>query len=432
MTTLGIKWLHERWQGWQQAANRWFLDYNQQHDSIVKRLFFLAWIAIIGMPLYYVVWSYWYPQPYENLGLRIFGVVLCLPAVFARHLPQNRWLPVYFFIGLSYVLPFFFTFMFLMNEGSPVWSESLLIALILLFHFDTMLALLSYLVGTALAYLIYAQLQGGITLNAAEWAQWPIQLFAIFTVSLAKVGRRLLSQEKLAGMASALATVSHELRTPLLSIDANSRGIKRLLQDENLASPAEKRLLEQAITRIDLEVRHMNNSINLLLLNSSTSERSLQAKEILSMSAAAELMLRRYPFANQAQRELVTLDVRADFLFSGQSELCSMLLLNLMNNALKAIHRAGKGRVRIIVDGAHRRLFFIDTGCGIEAAHLTNIFKRFYSYPEHSGTGIGLAFCRDVLGAWGAHIRCQSRYNAHTIFVLAFPPVALTYLNILC
>lgn len=426
MTTYTTRWIRERWQAWQQSANKWFIDYNQQHDSTVKRLVALAWIAIVGMPLYYAVWSYWLPQPYENLGLRFFGIVLCFPAIFARHFAQQKWLPLYFFIGLTYVLPFFFTFMYLMNEGSSVWSESLLIALILLFHFDTTLAFLAYITGTGLAYLTFVLLHDGwIPMNVHELEQWPIQLFAILTVSLVKVGRRVLSQEKLAGMAAALATVSHELRTPLLSVDANTRGIKRLLQDTDSESARDNKQIEQAVARIELEVRHMNNAIDLLLLNSSTAKQNRHPKDVLSMRAVVDSTLLRYPFANQAQREWVTVDVRADFCFQGQAQLCAMVLLNLLGNSLKAIHRAGHGHIRIIVDGsrARHRLFFIDTGCGIDKAHLPRIFNRFYAYPEHSGTGIGLAFCKDVLEAWGAQIHCLSKMNAHTIFVLEFPPI---------
>ena len=55
-----------------------------------------------------------------------------------------------------YMLPFFFTYMFLMNGGSLVWSESLLIALVVLFHFDTRVAALLYVAGTSLACAAYA------------------------------------------------------------------------------------------------------------------------------------------------------------------------------------------------------------------------------------------------------------------------------------
>ncbi|WP_211473144.1 sensor histidine kinase [Collimonas humicola] len=419
-------WKSKRWRAWERAASHWWLSINTQFNDMANRVAILAWVAVIGMPLYYVIWSYWFPQLYENLGLRLFCVALCAPIIFIRHLRQRKWLAVYFFVCLTYGLPFFFTFMFLMNDGSAVWGQSLLIGLILLFHFDTTLAFLSYLVGTVLAYVVYSMLHGSIMpLSTQVLEQLPIQVFAIFTVSLAKVGRKVLAQEKLAGMATALATVSHELRTPLRSINANARGLSRLLQENAAPLAASGVPIEKALARIEFEVRHMNNVIDLFLLSASTGKENLVPKDIVSMAAAVDLMMQRYPFVNQEQRDLVAITIRSDFRLLGQSELCSMVLVNLLRNALTSIQRVGKGRIRIVLDGARAkpRLLFIDTGSGIEAGRMSQIFERFYAYPEHNGTGIGLAFCRDVLNAWGARIRVISRPLAYTVFVLEFPPV---------
>jgi two-component system CAI-1 autoinducer sensor kinase/phosphatase CqsS len=419
-------WKSKRWRAWERAAGRWWLSINTQFNDMANRVAILAWVAVIGMPLYYVIWAYWFPQPYENLALRLFCVALCAPIIFIRHLRQRKWLAVYFFVCMTYGLPFFFTFMFLMNGGSAVWGQSLLIGLILLFHFDTTLAFLSYFVGTLLAYAAYATLHGSIMpLSVQILEQLPIQVFAIFTVSLAKVGRKVLAQEKLAGMATALATVSHELRTPLRSINANARGLSRLLQENAVPLAGSGVPIEKALARIEFEVRHMNNVIDLFLLSASTGKENLIPKDIVSMAAAVDLMMQRYPFVNQEQRDLVAITVRSDFRLLGQSELCSMVLINLLRNALTSIQRVGKGRIRIVLDGGRPkpRLLFIDTGSGIEAGRMAQIFERFYAYPEHNGTGIGLAFCRDVLSAWGARIRVISRPLAYTIFVLEFPPV---------
>lgn len=419
-------WIHRRWQAWERAASRWWLGINTQYNDMANRVAILAWVAVVGMPLYYVIWAYLFPQPYENLGLRLFCVILCAPIILTRHLSRKKWLAAYFFVCLTFGLPFFFTFMFLMNSGSAVWAQSLLIGLIILFHFDTTLAFLAYIIGTALAYFVYATLHGRIMpLSFEVLEQVPIQLFAVFTVSLAKVGRKVLSQEKLAGMATALATVSHELRTPLRSINANARGLNRLLQENADRTAPNQIPMEKALARIELEVRHMNNVIDLFLLSASTGKEKLKPKDIVSMAAAVEVMMQRYPFVNQEQRELVAITVRSDFRLLGQVELCSMVLINLLRNALTSIQRVGKGRVRILLDGARARprLLFIDTGSGIEAGRASQIFDRFYAYPESSGTGIGLAFCKDVLEAWGAHIRVISRPLGYTIFILDFPPI---------
>ncbi|UUZ47319.1 ATP-binding protein [Massilia sp. B-10] len=134
-------------------------------------------------------------------------------------------------------------------------------------------------------------------------------------------------------------------------------------------------------------------------------------------------MIKRYPFTAQSQHDAVKVDIRTDFIFAGKHELSVVILLNLLRNALKALQRVGKGRIRIVVDGqrATPRLLFIDTGCGIAALQLPLIFKRFYSYPPDSGSGIGLALCKDIIDAWRASIRCVSREWAYTIFVLEFP-----------
>ncbi|AEK59992.1 sensor histidine kinase [Collimonas fungivorans] len=419
-------WKSKRWRAWERAASRWWLSINTQFNDMANRVAILAWVAVIGMPLYYVVWAYWFPQPYENLSLRLFCVALCGPIILIRHLRQRKWLAAYFFVCLTFGLPFFFTFMFLMNDGSAIWGQSLLIGLILLFHFDTALAFLSYVIGTLLAYVVYSVVHGSLMpLRPEMLEQVPIQLFAVFTVSLAKVGRKVLAREKLAGMATALATVSHELRTPLRSINANARGLSRLLQENAPQATPSQVPMEKALARIELEVRHMNNVIDLFLLSASTGRENLVPKDIVSMAAVVELMMQRYPFVNQEQRELVAITIRSDFRLLGQVELCSMVLINLLRNALTSIQRVGKGRIRIVLDGTRPRprLLFIDTGCGIEAGRTSQIFERFYAYPESSGTGIGLAFCKDVLEAWGARIRVVSRPLRYTIFVLDFPPI---------
>ncbi|GAB2860412.1 HAMP domain-containing sensor histidine kinase [Pseudoduganella ginsengisoli] len=384
----------------------------------------MSWIALVGMPLYYVVWHDWFPQPYENLWLRLAGMAVCLPGICAVRFARQRWFPAYQVAGLTYILPFFFTYMYLMNGANSVWSESLLIAVILLFHFDFALALLSYVIGTSLAYALYYVLHAdGTLVQLLMQGQWPIYLFAIVAVSLAKVGRGMLEAERLAGMAAAMGTVSHELRTPLLSIDANSRGMKRLLQQAPGMQERDRVAMEKALARVEIEVRHMNNAIDLLLLSSTASQRTSRQREVLSMQTMVKSMLERYPFANPGQAELVAVTVRADFQFLGQSDLCSMVLLNLLRNALAALQRAGKGRIRIIIDGtrAQPRLLFIDTGSGIDPARQPHIFRRFYTYPQGSGSGIGLSFCQEVLDAWNVTIRCISRLQRYTIFALDFP-----------
>ena len=141
-------------------------------------------------------------------------------------------LDLYLLVTLSYMFPFFFTFMYLMNHASGIWSESLLIGLVVLFHFDTGMALRAYAIGTAVACAAAVALgEGGVIFSKPVLQQLPIHWFTIAALSAAKISRTVLAQEKLAGLGAGLATVAHELRTPLTSVDANVRGLLRIFSD---------------------------------------------------------------------------------------------------------------------------------------------------------------------------------------------------------
>lgn len=404
------------------AIAQWLLRHEREFDHDTMRVMLLAWIGMAGLPLYYVIWTRFFPQPYENLWLRALGTTLCVALIVWLPAMPPRWQRVFAFVTVTYTLPFLFTFLYLMNHGSPVWSQSSLVALIILFHFNVRWALASSLVGSTIAAGAFAVIgDAAFLVSRTVLEQVPISVFTVFVVSIAKVGRRMLAQEKLAGMAQGLASVSHELRTPLVSVDANVRGMARLLARGQ--EGCDPQALSEALARIQFEVRHMNHMVDLFLLSATAVNRKLEPTEHVSMKDVVESVLRRYPFASQAQRDNVAIEVRGDFTFAGQYELCVVVLLNLLRNSLKALHRAGKGRIRIIVDGTRQmpRLLFIDTGCGIAAGQLPNIFKRFYSYPPSTGSGIGLALCKEILDAWHASIRCVSRELAYTMFVLEFP-----------
>lgn len=427
------------------AALRWLLRQDQAPDQVALRLQGLAWIGCVGMPLYYLVWTVIFPQQYENLGLRLLGVGLCVPGMFLPRLPGRfsaRQLRAYEFVAITYVLPFFFSFMFLMNHGSAVWGESLLVALIVLFHFGLCWALASWAIGSLAAALAFAWVgDPAFLLSPAVLDQAPIYGFTILVVSVTKVGRRMLAREKLAGMAQALALVSHEMRTPLISVSANVRGIERLLAaarrkadadagietaksaDAATDQAADSAAVAGAMARIQFEVRHMNQLIDLFLQSAAAMNQQLAATEQVSMSDVVAAVITRYPFAGDAQRDAVRVVVRGDFRFHGKHELCVVLLLNLLRNALKALQRAGRGQVRIVVDGtrARPRLLIMDSGCGIPPRQLPRIFDRFYSYPPSSGAGIGLALCKDIVQAWQGRIRCRSRESRYTVFALEFP-----------
>ncbi len=412
-------------------------------DDTVKlqadRLIMIAWLAIVGFPLYYWVWAYLFPQQYENFLLRFVGMVIAIPFLLVRKLHKKAWFKTYFFVAITYALPFFFSFMFFMNNASSVWSQSLLIAIFLLFNLEGKIAALSLAVGTALAYLTYGFTTGGYGTDGREiLVEVPIIAFVILVAPIMRISRGILVEEKLHGVASALGVISHELRTPLRSVDANARGLKRYLpvlvefyekhhqefKSEVLHS-GRLVMMDAALDRIQAEVQYMNSAIDLLLANASDTRKKAQTIRVFMIQDLVVEALGRYPFENENQRALVHTEFRSNYPIAGNEDLCMMVVFNLLKNALRAIAKAGKGEVSVKTDctSGVNRLVFRDTGCGIPESELLQIFRRFHSYPPDAGTGIGLAFVRDTLEAWGAKISCHSQENEYTEFVIQFPVV---------
>jgi two-component system CAI-1 autoinducer sensor kinase/phosphatase CqsS len=383
------------------------------------RLAALSWLGMICFPLYYVLFAWLVPQPYESLPVRLVGTALAMGGFLARRLPA-RLRERYTVMLMTYELPFFCTFMFLMNRANATWSQVLLVMLVALFHFDFRVALRAGAIGVLGAVLLAIAMGAGEVLLTIPVLQLlPVQLFLVGWMWVFSQSRKALEEEKLDGLGEGLGAVAHEMRTPLASLDANVRGLSRMQQRAGQENPP----MRQALGRMQYEVRHMNHMIDLFLLSAQAVRQKLDPHQTVSMLDTVESALRRYPFTGEVQRQVVALQVRSDFRFGGQNELAIMLLLNLLRNAMQAVQRAGKGRVRIVIEGARPmpRVLVIDTGCGIAPHHLPLIFQRFFTYPEHNGAGIGLALCRQVMQAWDARLHCVSREHAYAIFVLEFP-----------
>jgi signal transduction histidine kinase len=101
------------------------------------------------------------------------------------------------------------------------------------------------------------------------------------------------------------------------------------------------------------------------------------------------------------------------------------IVLNLLSNALKFTFE-GSIRVALADDGSHVRLDVSDTGTGIPADELGNVFKRFHRVQgtrarTHEGSGIGLALVSELVRLHGGNIDVQSQLGAGTTFSVRIP-----------
>lgn len=117
-----------------------------------------AMIALLSQPVFHIVWRYIFPQPYENLPIRLFAGLFCLPMIF-----KNRWserfqgiLPYYWQLGIFINLPFLFAFFLLQNQFTQEWLMSMLVSALLLTVFvDWLSAIIMFISGVMLAWIVH-------------------------------------------------------------------------------------------------------------------------------------------------------------------------------------------------------------------------------------------------------------------------------------
>ncbi len=401
-------------------------------------------LAVVGFPLYYWIWGRLFPQPYENLPLRLFGSVLFIPLMLAPYWPHHlrRFLAVYWYISITFALPFFFTFMLLKNHGSLAWLMSALVAIFLMILLlDWLNLIFMLLLGTTVAWLANWFTGGEFAVPIYLLENLPIFLFAVVAGGLVTFTREMVAQEKLGTMLTAASNIAHELRTPLLGIKSGAIGLKRylpaLIEGYNMARQQGLAVQKvrvghfdsmlNVLDRIHLEVDRSNTVIDMLLMNATQTNLTQTRLGTCSMSQCIESALDRYPFVSDEERNLVTWNRSVDFNFLGSDALTIHLLFNFLKNALHAIARARKGAIDIwlVTHPSQNEMHFRDSGPGIPATVLPRVFTRFYSWSGSAesevGTGVGLAFCKSVVECFGGSITCRSELNNFTEFVVVLP-----------
>ena len=408
------------------------------------RFVMLGLLGTIGFPLYYFVWHNLYPQGYENLPIRIFGAILCLPLVFAEHWPHKlrQLLPFYWFVAILFTFPFFFTFMLLMNNGSQVWSMSALVAILLmtlLVDWRNLILLLT--LGVGMAFLAWHFSTDSAFHAQTYAANLPVYLFAIIGGTLLNFTGEMIKQERLNAMLATANNVAHELRTPLLGIKSVALGLSKhlpiLLNGYELAKQHQLPVtpirasqydnMVGALQRLEQEVDYSNTIIDMLLLNSKETNFAKSSYTSCSMTTCVQTALERYPFASANQRNHIFFRGSPDFNFVGSEIMMVHVLFNLIKNAVRAISMAHKGDIEIWLEPGleSNKLYVRDSGLGIPPEVLPQVFERFYSWSRESGalsgTGVGLAFCKTAVESFGGRITCESVFGEYTELVLTFP-----------
>ncbi len=213
-----------------------------------------------------------------------------------------------------------------------------------------------------------------------------------------------------------LSRMSHELRTPLNAI----LGFGQLLETDTLAPLVPDQL--DSVREILKAGGHLLELINEVLdLARIETGRLELAMEALAIGPLLEECIGS--LQPLIMERGITLNFYADCSCTVHADRLRLrqTILNLLANAIKYNRDSGQIWVSCRPEGKDRmRIAFRDTGKGIPAHALPNLFKNFErlesAYSGVEGSGVGLALCKQLIEAMGGSIGVQSKLGEGSIF----------------
>ncbi|GAA4352057.1 hypothetical protein GCM10023165_40780 [Variovorax defluvii] len=324
-----------------------------------------------------------------------------------------------------------------------MWIESTLIAVfVMVLLLDWITLIVHCIVGVGLAWLAYSLTTEAPRLEHVTLIHLPIIFFAVVLGTLANYVTEVVRLEQERAMLATAGSIAHELRTPLLGIRSGAAGLRNFLpallsayqlaRENSLPVVAIRRshlaTIEGVLERIETEANYSNAIIDILITNTRLPKLGHEDLSPCSMMRCIRIALERYPFSVDEISQIAPVTGN-DFIFEGVELLMVHVIFNLLKNSLRHIAMTGKGEIciRAVSSSQCNQLVFRDTAAGIPSEVLPHIFKRFYSLPATGdnilGSGIGLAFCSEVVQAFGGTIECSSILGEFCEFSLKFPRI---------
>ncbi|MEZ8373538.1 hybrid sensor histidine kinase/response regulator [Vibrio cyclitrophicus] len=394
----------------------------------------VGWMGLIGFPAYYVVWEFLFPQPYENLTVRLLCSVLFFGIIYRNRVPfeWRKYLPAYYQVAITLCLPCFFFFMLLMNNWSNVWVMSFMSAIflhILLVHVTKVMFAQTF-AGIAIATLGAWVAQGFYLELSMDWTHVPIFLFIYLFGNLFYFRNQVEHEAKVSLAKSFGAGIAHEMRNPLSGLLTSIDVMQSILPNPKAGHhKGQYELSDQEVRQLRevgdeaMEIIHSGNeTIDLLLTSIDENRVSRSTFKKHSAKTVVEDALESFNYKRALDRQAISLDVKGEFSFLGSDTLLKYVMYNLFKNAFH--HRSPEDfhiHVTMQSDEMVNQIVVTDNGSGIPSDEIRRIFQDFYTTGKSGNYGLGLPFCQKVMSSFGGEIKCQSEVDEWTQFTMIFP-----------
>lgn len=229
---------------------------------------------------------------------------------------------------------------------------------------------------------------------------------------------RFSHEQKIASLGFLATSVAHEMK--------NNLGAIRMIL-ENLLNPDTSAAVNagERLKYLQMIYKQVVSSIempeSLLRLAQNHHEETRQID--INSSVAEVLALLDY----EAKRNGIAvrhLNQALSVTVNGNEADFKMIILNLAQNAFKAMPNGGNFQVEVSKNKNMVIIRVVDSGIGIAPEKIGHIFEPFYSegrHARHKGTGLGLAIVKNLVEKFKGSISVSSVVDKGTVFEIKIP-----------
>lgn len=219
-----------------------------------------------------------------------------------------------------------------------------------------------------------------------------------------------------------LASMSHEIRTPLNAILGHVELLERAPLERTVATRV------RTIASSSRGLLHIVDDV----LDFSKVEAGEMTFESIRFDLEQLIRETAAMFTPLAQKKSLTLSASVDSGLTrdyiGDPKRIRQVIANLLGNAIKFTHEGSVSIAQVIQRDAALPLVIqvSDTGIGIPATHLTDVFGAFNQVDasvarRFGGTGLGLALCKRLVEEMGGVIDVTSTEGQGSVFSVRLP-----------
>jgi signal transduction histidine kinase len=230
----------------------------------------------------------------------------------------------------------------------------------------------------------------------------------------------LRERSRLASLGEALAKISHDLRNML------STGYLMADRLEMSRDPLVARTLPKLIGSLDRAISLCQRTLDYGRVEESAPEIRQVRLRALAEEVAEGVGLDIDGSGSGSGSVRCRIDIPERYTMQADPEQLYRILANLMRNSAEAISASGgPGEIRIEVGetGNQQEIRVLDTGPGIPAKALENLFKPFRGGIRRGGAGLGLAIAEELVRAHGGELQLISSTTEGTEFAIRLPAV---------